>query len=1252
MGVQDIEFEGVVVVDVEPPEEPPETVVARRAAARSPTLAEPPTPTSAVGSPQYASPPPAPSGLSSTAGMPAARAARASGKELTLFAFKPPADLARMQEGQGLMQLVPAPKDGALDISYLREAGRRPRHSAGPETSGGPTPRPAGLSPAELFFSISVPGDQFAPTAGPEARLKEALVDGVGGRPGTFAGELGHAKEWLKALVTDAERVRPPGRADALRVASLLDLAIDEMGTGRAATPDKANASARTRQLWRQSVGGFTLRKTLYEQALKELIRQVGVGCAERGALLDRLIYAYRQLLEKYPRLLEEATVEMDSLRRQLKAARDDAASKGGALQTAVKRTEEALAAKADTEVSLQLERDRTASLEKHLAAASAYGRGADACVSSLCVEVREAEAGHERLRAVVDVRDEWLNDEKLEHHATREALASAHALVWARDAQLRGLFDEAEELGDLFCRSEVAATRAGRKLQETAKRQRGAQQQHETAEVENGRLREQIDELSEALAISRAEIARLEPEASEAVLLRQKVKDKDGQIAKLSSEMTHHRLRWESAVQELESARATLARRSDDAASLEAEVARAKAEAVSHRKNATRLEEALRRAQEEARARPGTPTVVELQQGPRGAELRPSSRANSRGTATTTSGSRPVSRARAGAGLGSAAGAALSGLAGSLRASLEAIRITTAHQMCDAEDELSALRLAVDELSRRALERKARRTLSIIQAVEGPPVPESPAQKLAMAVEDEEAAEQGAQLINSVLESELGASVRSGSLVSGADLQRLALADTIPRDWTSGRRARHWREQAAKVVAEAAQGEDTWVPSPPKLSSFMLRSTVERGAARSAAASDAGARPEHVGTPASRQSARATGYEALAEAASDSLAQYARELRTSAARALDDLKERESRLSRRLSRALDALSAAGLCACDADGPCVCGRRGKRAQPRAHRAEHASPGTADGGPPRLGRPPRRPPDSAASGADVGSSLASARRAEQRVYVRDARAAAADSLRKSLRAAQSRPPPPPQPAQLAPPPAEPAARGGEGRGVVAARARIPAEAPVRTSSVAQYEGPPPPLPTRPAMVHGPLVGRAAPTVSAQQPADVQGLLGTGADSLPVELPRGAAARMPGRGEVLAMQAMEAADQLHRRKERLRAKRAAAFAKAESMYDPSRKQSAPPAEPREPPPPRKRGGHLRSDPANVSSATLAHSAAVSAAMAREREERRQHFARAAAEAEAAAAAGAAADDAEGGPASRDAEPQRRQHAATLG
>ncbi|KAJ1619584.1 hypothetical protein T492DRAFT_415874 [Pavlovales sp. CCMP2436] len=142
-------------------------------------------------------------------------------QSLRLFPYRPPADLAQMNKSGRLRETASLRPS---DISYLADHADAERG------------RNNGVSSAELFFSISVPGDTFGPTSQfpPVQRLVSALggAEGVrrtiGGNGGHF-GELGGAHPWLRELLREAEEPRPPGRADALRLGAQLDEAMLEV---------------------------------------------------------------------------------------------------------------------------------------------------------------------------------------------------------------------------------------------------------------------------------------------------------------------------------------------------------------------------------------------------------------------------------------------------------------------------------------------------------------------------------------------------------------------------------------------------------------------------------------------------------------------------------------------------------------------------------------------------------------------------------------------------------------------------------------------------------------------------------------------------------------------------------------------------------------------------------------------------------------------------------------------------------------
>lgn len=179
-------------------------------------------------------------------------------RQLQLFKFKPPADLAAMERNNGrLHETVPAVRE--RDVSYLADkaaaASAAARHGA---AAPGRPPGGAAVAAAELFFSISVPDDERFSASGahgaePARRLVAALggadaarrafgvgggsgapacgADGVarhshaGGGPEWF-GDLSGAHAWLRELIAAADEPRPPGRADALRVGAALDDAM------------------------------------------------------------------------------------------------------------------------------------------------------------------------------------------------------------------------------------------------------------------------------------------------------------------------------------------------------------------------------------------------------------------------------------------------------------------------------------------------------------------------------------------------------------------------------------------------------------------------------------------------------------------------------------------------------------------------------------------------------------------------------------------------------------------------------------------------------------------------------------------------------------------------------------------------------------------------------------------------------------------------------------------------------------------
>ena len=136
---------------------------------------------------------------------------------------------------------------------------------------------------AELLFSSSV--ESLLPPIG-------APTNSGGGAPRSFGPDPADTKSWLRGIVGREGEPMPASRSDALALGQTVDQLLAKVREGAAG----AEQGARGREALLEN------ERRVLESGIQELVRQVGTHCAERGLLLDRLCYAYRESFGALPR--------------------------------------------------------------------------------------------------------------------------------------------------------------------------------------------------------------------------------------------------------------------------------------------------------------------------------------------------------------------------------------------------------------------------------------------------------------------------------------------------------------------------------------------------------------------------------------------------------------------------------------------------------------------------------------------------------------------------------------------------------------------------------------------------------------------------------------------------------------------------------------------------------------------------------------------------------------------------------------
>lgn len=451
----------------------------------------------------------------------------------------------------------------------------------------------AAISREELFFTISVPGDRFHGIAEDLHQLVLAGSTSLEAQHSAARGwvDFSNAHEWMRGLVEKARDARPPGRAVRARA---------DLTGGPAAQGHRSYAHALrpTQDVLRLSVqvqaaleevrvsGGLTDEKLVYEQAMKEVIRQVGLQCVERGMILDKLLHAYSGILSRYPELLTSAQGEVARLAAGLQTAEDAKAQLARDLRHAHEELEASRNEAARHSLAAQVSRDEARQLQATLGTALGTAAELKAAVAVLVAELAVSD-GH-----VADVGSRLASAQgelaqQVEAHAeTRRAFAEEMASHASARQQTAAAHDEADALSAAMVGYYVAGSRASKRVGELERKLAAALESAESARRDHEEARGALERLQTEFGAAQSEGQRLPAVEEKVRELQTSVEEKNGVISRLQKDVLAFRGKWDAMAGDLDAARTrqlaaeTRARDAEAAA----ELARVEAAASSRR--------------------------------------------------------------------------------------------------------------------------------------------------------------------------------------------------------------------------------------------------------------------------------------------------------------------------------------------------------------------------------------------------------------------------------------------------------------------------------------------------------------------------------------------------------------------------------------------------------------------------------------------------------------------------------------------